>query len=151
MVRCWIRSLAYGLTRERHWLTRPENRFKIQQDGYNNGNWGTTEVITNGGLHSIKIPDCIADGEYLLRAEMIALHGAGSPGGAQFYVSCCFFYGFLPGLSVDSDSARTGLNSRLTERTATNTSNRWNAHKLKFPVAQARHPPPHTASRASTR
>lgn len=60
--------------------------FKIQQDGYSGGNWGTTKVITNGGIHSITIPKCIPNGQYLLRAEMIALHGAGSSGGAQFYV-----------------------------------------------------------------
>ncbi|KAL2109390.1 hypothetical protein VUR80DRAFT_2522 [Thermomyces stellatus] len=34
------------------------------------------------------IPECIEDGQYLLRAEMIALHGAASPGGAQFYMEC---------------------------------------------------------------
>ncbi|KAK8102562.1 lytic polysaccharide monooxygenase [Apiospora sp. TS-2023a] len=62
--------------------------FKIQQDGLNGGVWGTSKVIENGGLHSIKIPDCIADGQYLLRAEMIALHAAGSSGGAQLYMEC---------------------------------------------------------------
>ncbi|KAK7946853.1 Endoglucanase ii [Apiospora aurea] len=62
--------------------------FKIQQDGLNGGVWGTSKVIENGGLHSIKIPDCLADGQYLLRAEMIALHAAGSPGGAQLYMEC---------------------------------------------------------------
>ena len=36
----------------------------------------------------VKIPSCIAPGDYLLRAEHIALHTASSPGGAQFYVSC---------------------------------------------------------------
>ncbi len=25
--------------------------FKIQEDGYNNGQWGTSTVITNGGFH----------------------------------------------------------------------------------------------------
>ncbi|KAK8073546.1 lytic polysaccharide monooxygenase [Apiospora phragmitis] len=62
--------------------------FKIQQDGYSGGVWGTSKVIKNGGLHSIKIPDCLADGQYLLRAEMIALHAAGSSGGAQLYMEC---------------------------------------------------------------
>ncbi|KAK8024345.1 lytic polysaccharide monooxygenase [Apiospora rasikravindrae] len=62
--------------------------FKIQQDGLNGGVWGTSKVIENGGLHSIKIPDCLADGQYLLRAEMIALHAAGSSGGAQLYMEC---------------------------------------------------------------
>ncbi|KAI1121721.1 glycosyl hydrolase family 61-domain-containing protein [Nemania abortiva] len=62
--------------------------FKIQEDGYTNGAWGTSKVIKNGGIHAITIPDCLADGQYLLRAEMIALHGAGSPNGAQLYMEC---------------------------------------------------------------
>lgn len=62
--------------------------FKIQHEGLNSGVWATSKVIDNGGLQSIKIPDCIADGQYLLRAEMIALHGAGSSGGAQLYMEC---------------------------------------------------------------
>src|SRR5687767_7725584 len=37
---------------------------------------------------SVTIPRCIPAGEYLLRAEHIGLHGASSPGGAQFYISC---------------------------------------------------------------
>ncbi|KAK3292839.1 glycoside hydrolase [Chaetomium fimeti] len=36
----------------------------------------------------VTIPSCLSDGEYLLRAEHIALHSAGSAGGAQFYISC---------------------------------------------------------------
>ncbi|KAI1363157.1 glycosyl hydrolase family 61-domain-containing protein [Xylaria arbuscula] len=62
--------------------------FKIQEDGYTNGVWGTSNVINNAGIHAIKIPDCLADGQYLLRAEMIALHGASSPQGAQLYMEC---------------------------------------------------------------
>lgn len=62
------------------------HRFKIQEDGYNGGDWGTSKVINNSGLHEITIPSCIAPGQYLLRAEMIALHGASSSGGAQLYM-----------------------------------------------------------------
>ncbi|KAL2116280.1 hypothetical protein VTJ04DRAFT_8447 [Mycothermus thermophilus] len=36
----------------------------------------------------VQIPRCIRSGYYLLRAEHIGLHSAGSPGGAQFYISC---------------------------------------------------------------
>lgn len=64
------------------------DRFKIQQDGYTSGTWGTSKVINNGGFHSITIPKCIANGQYLLRAEMIALHAAGSAGQAQLYMEC---------------------------------------------------------------
>ncbi|KAL2262155.1 hypothetical protein VTK26DRAFT_2317 [Humicola hyalothermophila] len=37
---------------------------------------------------SVPIPSCIRPGNYLLRAEHIALHVAQSAGGAQFYISC---------------------------------------------------------------
>ncbi|KAK3370459.1 glycoside hydrolase family 61 protein [Podospora didyma] len=64
--------------------------FKIQEDGFtpSTGVWGTEKVINGQGRHSIKIPSCIAPGQYLLRAEMIALHAAGSYPGAQFYMEC---------------------------------------------------------------
>ncbi|KAK1773985.1 glycosyl hydrolase family 61-domain-containing protein [Copromyces sp. CBS 386.78] len=36
----------------------------------------------------VNIPQCLQNGDYLLRAEHIGLHSASSAGGAQFYVSC---------------------------------------------------------------
>ncbi|TRX87869.1 hypothetical protein FHL15_011231 [Xylaria flabelliformis] len=62
--------------------------FKIQETGFNNGVWGTDNVINSGGNQQIHIPECIEDGQYLLRAEMIALHGARSVNGAQLYMEC---------------------------------------------------------------
>ncbi|KEY69581.1 hypothetical protein S7711_06210 [Stachybotrys chartarum IBT 7711] len=63
--------------------------FKIQEDGLaSNGEWGTERVIFGEGRHNIQIPRCIAPGQYLLRAEMLALHSAGSYPGAQFYQEC---------------------------------------------------------------
>ncbi|RYP37663.1 hypothetical protein DL767_002836 [Monosporascus sp. MG133] len=62
--------------------------FKIQEDGLSNGVWGTEKIINGQGRHNIKIPSCIEPGQYLLRAEMIALHGAGSYPGAQLYMEC---------------------------------------------------------------
>jgi len=41
---------------------------------------------------NVVIPKDIAAGDYLLRAEVIALHTASSLGGAQFYVTCCMPY-----------------------------------------------------------
>ncbi|KAH7306094.1 fungal cellulose binding domain-containing protein [Rhexocercosporidium sp. MPI-PUGE-AT-0058] len=37
---------------------------------------------------SFTLPKSLPSGEYLVRAEHIALHSAGSSGGAQFYISC---------------------------------------------------------------
>jgi len=63
--------------------------FKIQEDGLgSDGIWGTERVINGQGRHNIKIPECIAPGQYLLRAEMLALHAAGNYPGAQFYMEC---------------------------------------------------------------
>jgi len=37
---------------------------------------------------TVPIPKSLPSGEYLFRVEHIALHSAGSSGGAQFYISC---------------------------------------------------------------
>lgn len=50
--------------------------------------WGTKDLNSNCGKMDVKIPTGLAPGDYLLRAEAIALHAASSPGGAQFYVTC---------------------------------------------------------------
>jgi cellulase len=50
--------------------------------------WGTKDLNANCGKMDVKIPADLAPGDYLLRAEAIALHSAGSAGGAQFYMTC---------------------------------------------------------------
>ncbi|EHA51323.1 hypothetical protein MCOR02_012202 [Pyricularia oryzae] len=67
--------------------------FKIQQDGWKDGpkgeQWGVDRLRKNKGKQQIIIPDCIEPGNYLLRAEIIALHEAAQAGkGPQFYMSC---------------------------------------------------------------
>jgi cellulase len=66
--------------------------FKISEQGFNaaTGTWAVDDLIANKGIQNIPIPSCIANGQYLLRAELIALHAAGSSLGAQFYV--CAMY-----------------------------------------------------------
>ncbi|KAG0647413.1 putative endo-beta-1 [Hyphodiscus hymeniophilus] len=51
-------------------------------------NWGTKDLNTCCGKMAVKIPSDIPSGDYLLRAEVIALHVAGQLDGAQFYMSC---------------------------------------------------------------
>jgi cellulase len=53
-----------------------------------NDMWGTKDLNTCCGKLDVKIPASLAAGDYLLRAEVIALHTASSSGGAQFYMSC---------------------------------------------------------------
>ncbi|KAI9069224.1 lytic polysaccharide monooxygenase [Trametes sanguinea] len=50
--------------------------------------WATDVVNANNGKHSVVIPASLPAGEYLLRAEIIALHVASSYPGAQFYIGC---------------------------------------------------------------
>lgn len=47
----------------------------------------TLSQIVDEGIQTVTIPECIEDGDYLLRFELIALHSASVPMGAQFYVS----------------------------------------------------------------
>lgn len=62
--------------------------FKIAERGLNNGVWAVDEMIANNGWHYFDMPQCIAPGQYLMRVELLALHSAYSPGGAQFYMEC---------------------------------------------------------------
>jgi len=65
--------------------------FKISEAGLVNSaaqHWATDDLISALGQQSITIPSCIPAGQYLLRAELIALHGASSANGAQFYMEC---------------------------------------------------------------
>ncbi|KAF8300469.1 hypothetical protein DL93DRAFT_2173412 [Clavulina sp. PMI_390] len=62
--------------------------FKIWEDGFDGTNWGVTRMIAAHGNQTFTIPTCIEPGNYFLRAEMIALHGASVYPGAQFYMEC---------------------------------------------------------------
>ncbi|KAH8894484.1 hypothetical protein GQ53DRAFT_744672 [Thozetella sp. PMI_491] len=69
--------------------------FKVFEDTWASGGasgsenpWGTKDLNTCCGKMDVLIPKDIAPGDYLLRAEAIALHAAGSSGGAQMYMTC---------------------------------------------------------------
>ena len=70
--------------------------FKVFEDGWKasgsgNGDadyWGTKDLNTCCGKLDVPIPASLAAGDYLLRAEALALHSAASAGGAQFYMTC---------------------------------------------------------------
>jgi cellulase len=64
--------------------------FKVAEDGYDvaTKTWGTMNLNTNCGKQTFTVPADIAPGNYLVRAEAIALHSAGSSGGAQMYMTC---------------------------------------------------------------
>ncbi|KAF5010834.1 hypothetical protein FDECE_3007 [Fusarium decemcellulare] len=58
---------------------------KITDEGLQ---WAT--YVNNQGIHNFTftLPDELPSGTYLMRAEHVGLHGAGSKGGAQFYIGC---------------------------------------------------------------
>ncbi|OAA59820.1 Glycoside hydrolase, family 61 [Niveomyces insectorum RCEF 264] len=73
--------------------------FKIFEDGWapaksgsggvgDGDAWGTKDLNSCCGRMDVKLPAELPNGDYLLRAEAIALHTAGSAGGAQLYMSC---------------------------------------------------------------
>jgi cellulase len=64
--------------------------FKVFEAGYfaENKTWANDLINEGCGKQSFTIPSDIAPGDYLLRAETVALHAAGSANGAQYYMSC---------------------------------------------------------------
>ncbi|KAL3422579.1 glycosyl hydrolase family 61 [Phlyctema vagabunda] len=62
--------------------------FKIDEAGLDNSVWASDTLIANNNSWTVNIPSTIAPGNYVLRHEMIALHGAGSTDGAQNYPQC---------------------------------------------------------------
>ena len=60
---------------------------KIAEDGLTGGKWAVEKFIADKGKHSVTLPD-LADGEYLIRPEIIALHEGNRAKGAQFYNGC---------------------------------------------------------------
>ncbi|KAA8631818.1 hypothetical protein SMACR_05160 [Sordaria macrospora] len=62
--------------------------FKIDGAGYNNGVWAADALVNNGNSWLVQIPADLKPGNYVLRHEIIALHGAGSANGAQAYPQC---------------------------------------------------------------
>ncbi|KAH7305876.1 glycoside hydrolase family 61 protein [Stachybotrys elegans] len=62
--------------------------FKVAEHGFKDGIWGDEYLNQNCGRFPFTVPSSLPSGDYLVRAEIIALHVAASPGGAQPYVSC---------------------------------------------------------------
>jgi len=62
--------------------------FKIFDDGYRDGKFCSQRIIDNGGKLTIKLPRDLKGGDYLIRAEQLALHEAKIKGGAQWYIGC---------------------------------------------------------------
>ncbi|KAF1917098.1 glycosyl hydrolase family 61-domain-containing protein [Ampelomyces quisqualis] len=62
--------------------------FKIDELNAVDGKWANEIMGANNMTHEFTLPTGLASGEYLLRSEMLALHGAQTLNGAQFYIGC---------------------------------------------------------------
>lgn len=62
--------------------------FKIWEDGYRDGKFCAQRIIDNNGRMTVRIPNDLRGGDYLIRAEQLALHQAENLGGAQWYIGC---------------------------------------------------------------
>ncbi|EJD49498.1 glycoside hydrolase [Auricularia subglabra TFB-10046 SS5] len=80
--------------------------FKVAEAGYSNGVWAATKLINNNGIYTFTVPKSLKAGQYLVRHEIIALHGAWQYPGAQFYPSCIQ-------LQVTGSGTSTGPSSGL--------------------------------------
>ncbi|CAE6408531.1 unnamed protein product [Rhizoctonia solani] len=70
------------------WDGSGANWFKIYQIGADFSTGALKWPSDNVQTFKFKIPASTPAGQYLLRIEHIALHGASSTAGAQFYISC---------------------------------------------------------------
>ena len=68
--------------------------FKIWQDGYDetSDQWCTDKLIANNGMMSVNTPSDIAQGYYLIRPELLALHAAAGQHQPQYYTGCAQVY-----------------------------------------------------------
>ncbi|KAG8897112.1 hypothetical protein FRC01_011475, partial [Tulasnella sp. 417] len=70
-----------------------------QLSAVTNGGTSITWPADNITSYTFTIPSKLAPGDYLVRIEHIALHGASTFGGAQFYISCAQIHVFGSGTS----------------------------------------------------
>ncbi|CCX04393.1 family 61 glycoside hydrolase [Pyronema domesticum] len=71
--------------------------FKIWHDGFRDGAFCTERLRRNGNKMDFSIPSNLAGGYYTLRAESLALHQGGKPGGAQWYIGCAQLFVYSTG------------------------------------------------------
>lgn len=75
--------------------------------------WATDGLTSSNYTTSLKIPSKLAAGNYVIRHEIIALHGASSDNGAQNYPQCFnVVVGGSGTVSVPTGTAGTSLYTR---------------------------------------
>lgn len=64
--------------------------FKLWDEGYveSSGQWCTWNMIDNNGRITVKIPESLQGGDYLVRPELLALHNIPEKHQPEFYIGC---------------------------------------------------------------
>lgn len=81
-----ITHFLYGPVDDATMATGVGSWIKIDEFDSENGTWANEIMVANDMTYSFKLPTGLASGEYLLRSEMLALHGSQTVGGAQLLV-----------------------------------------------------------------
>ncbi|KAF7903080.1 hypothetical protein EAF00_002982 [Botryotinia globosa] len=83
-----IQHYLFGPVDDASMATGIGSWFKIDEYVQVNGTWASSLMNAGNMSYTFKLPTGMASGEYLLRSEMLALHGAQTVGGAQWYIGC---------------------------------------------------------------
>ncbi|KAF7853062.1 hypothetical protein EAF04_010801 [Stromatinia cepivora] len=83
-----IQHYLFGPVDDASMATGIGSWFKIDEYVEVNGTWASALMEAGNMSYTFKLPTGMASGEYLLRSEMLALHGAQTVGGAQWYIGC---------------------------------------------------------------
>ncbi|KAK2629760.1 hypothetical protein QTJ16_000580 [Diplocarpon rosae] len=83
-----ISHFLFGPVEDASQATGVGSWFKIDEFVSENGTWANVIMGAQDMTYTFKLPIGLQSGEYLLRSEMLALHGSGQVGGAQFYIGC---------------------------------------------------------------
>ncbi|KAJ5040388.1 uncharacterized protein L3040_006044 [Drepanopeziza brunnea f. sp. 'multigermtubi'] len=84
-----ITHMLFGPVDDASQATGVGSWFKIDEfASTENGTWANVIMAAQDMTYTFNLPTGLASGEYLLRSEMLALHGAADLGGAQFYIGC---------------------------------------------------------------
>ena len=104
--------------------------FRIFYEGYNNSTnkWCDERMMADGFL-TVKLPDGLAGGNYLVRPELLALHAANN-NDPQFYISCYQIFLNSAGTEVPKDTVAIPGDSYAKAGSAAMTWNLYNGQNM---------------------
>lgn len=114
---------------------------KLDQVGLHHGPspgvWGEDDLVANNNSWVITVPSSLKAGAYVLRHEMIALHGARSDNGAQNYPQCVNIMVSGGGSKTPSGASATTFYKRTDPGVLIDIYNNLNSYTVPGPAVQA--------------